>query len=253
HAPCDLESVFQSGAFATHWEPTLNLNTALRFHLADDLHEFVATLLESRPGAHGASAVAERVWSPRGHAEQGLRLWGTRSLDPAKGYLRERYGHDPDARYGILASSRDRMLPEYGIDNTFAATKVLRVGPWFVDAGDTGRSCRALDTCATEFAAQGLELDMALVGWGSDFRRLQGRWTDADARRYSRAGIRPVDPYRLRTNAYRVLLTRGRDGSIVFIPPDPSMDETWQYLLASGFRELPAATAPLEPTPHATP
>ena len=46
------------------------------------------------------------------------------------------------------------------------------------------------------------------------------------------------NPFQLRLNAYRVLLTRGRDGTVVFVPPPGEMDETSRYLLASGFREL---------------
>jgi hypothetical protein len=43
----------------------------------------------------------------------------------------------------------------------------------------------------------------------------------------------------LRLNAYRVLLTRGRDGTVVFVPQPPEMDETWEYFQTSGIRELP--------------
>jgi hypothetical protein len=46
------------------------------------------------------------------------------------------------------------------------------------------------------------------------------------------------DPLQLRLNAYRVLLTRGRDGTVLFVPPDPVMDETWAHLMRSGFRPL---------------
>lgn len=46
------------------------------------------------------------------------------------------------------------------------------------------------------------------------------------------------DPFRLRRNVYRVLLTRGRDGMVVFVPADPHMEETFAFLRASGFRPL---------------
>ena len=63
-------------------------------------------------------------------------------------------------------------------------------------------------------------------------------WDDSLARNYASGGVQVKDPLRLRKNAYRVLLTRGRDGTIVFVPPDERMDETWEFLLECGFREL---------------
>jgi DUF2075 family protein len=92
-----------------------------------------------------------------------------------------------------------------------------------------------MDSVATEFAAQGLELEFVVLGWGSDFLREQHRWSIRRSR-----GTRGVvhDPFALRRNVYRVLLTRGRDGTVVFVPADPAFDETHEYLVVSGFRSL---------------
>jgi hypothetical protein len=88
----------------------------------------------------------------------------------------------------------------------------------------------------TEFGAQGLELDAALLAWGTDFVREDERWSIANARRYKPAGNAKVrDPYQLRVNAYRVLLTRGRDCTIVYVPALSSLDETYEYLVSAGF------------------
>jgi hypothetical protein len=46
------------------------------------------------------------------------------------------------------------------------------------------------------------------------------------------------DPFQLRLNAYRVLLTRARDACVVFVPPLESLDATYDYLVESGFRKL---------------
>jgi len=89
---------------------------------------------------------------------------------------------------------------------------------------------------ATEFSAQGLELDLAILAWGSDFLRVDGRWSTARAGRTNYAR----DPFRLRQNVYRVLLTRGRDGSVIFLPPEGMFEETFEYLVRSGVRPLPA-------------
>jgi hypothetical protein len=85
----------------------------------------------------------------------------TRSLDVAKAYLRERYADDREARFGLLASSKDKHLTRFGVMNDFQSTKRVRVGPWYGDAEDAyaSRSCRLMEECVTEFAAQGLELD----------------------------------------------------------------------------------------------
>ena len=243
HAPANVEAVFAGSGLPTTWEPTLNLDTGLRYHLAQDLHLFVAELLEPKPQPGGASIVADRLWRPRGHAVEGLRLWATRDLEVAKAYLRSRYDGQPDARYGLLASSRDKHLPAYGVDNTWQTTKRIALGPWFSEGEESPASCRHFASCVTEFGVQGLELEMALVAWGTDYRRHGGRWSDDLARRYRPQGVRLVNPFQLRQNAYRVLLTRGRDGTVVFVPPLDLLDETWAYLLESGFRDLGAAPA----------
>lgn len=65
----------------------------------------------------------------------------------------------------------------------------------------------------------------------------RGAWTNDRARGY-RSAARVVDPMQLRKNAYRVLLTRGRDATIVFVPDLPRLDETFEYLVNSGFGSL---------------
>ena len=100
-------------------------------------------------------------------------------------------------------------------------------------------SCRLLETCVTEFGAQGLELDAVLLAWGTDFIRQAGHWSTANARGYKR-GAKVRDPYQLRVNAYRVLLTRGRDATVVFVPRFTPLDETYGYLVSAGFVALEA-------------
>jgi DUF2075 family protein len=157
----------------------------------------------------------------------------TRSLDIAKNYLRERYADHTLARYGLVASSRDKDLNRFGVRNDFNWTKNVKVGPWYVDDEGSRNSCRQLEEVVTEFAAQGLELDAALLCWGTDLLREENVWSTARARGYKK-GSHVRNPHQLRLNAYRVLLTRGRDGTIIFVPPITELDETWQYLLACG-------------------
>jgi DUF2075 family protein len=88
----------------------------------------------------------------------------------------------------------------------------------------------------TEFGCQGLELDLPIVCWGDDYRWTGSHW---DARPV-RSKYPLADPVRIRMNAYRLLLTRGRDGMVVFLPPDARLDFTEHALLAAGVRPLPA-------------
>jgi DUF2075 family protein len=92
-----------------------------------------------------------------------------------------------------------------------------------------------LTTVATEFSSQGLELDFALVAWGSDLLWDGLQWSIADSR-----GTRGKlhDPVALRKNVYRVLLTRGRDGTVIYVPPDKRFDVTYAFLLDAGMRLL---------------
>jgi hypothetical protein len=236
HAPLAVAETFEGGAVPLDLRPSLNLDTELRFHSAQHLHRFVADLLAARP-ADGLKLLADQL------EKEGFHLRITRSLETGKAYLRERYAEDRDARFGLIASSKDRDLVRFGVPNDFQSTKRVRVGPWYGDAEEdyAGRSCRRLETCVTEFGAQGLELDATLLAWGTDLVIKEGRWTNEHARGYlKRAQVR--DPFQLRVNAYRVLLTRGRDGCVVFVPPLSALDETFHYLQAAGFKTLETDT-----------
>ena len=82
-------------------------------------------------------------------------------------------------------------------------------------------------------------MDAVLLAWGTDFRIVDGSWSIDRARGYRPSGHSKVrDPAALRANAYRVLLTRGRDAHVVFVPPLEELDETMKYLLDCGFRRL---------------
>ena len=237
HAPPDVADIFAGSPRLEIHEP-LHLREELRFHLASDVHLFVQTLLGEVPA--GRLKEIGRTLD-----EGGYHFRITRDLDTAKRYLRERYADDPDARYGLIASSKDRELTRFGVMNDFQSTKRVQNGPWFAEGDDDprSRSCRELRTCVTEFGCQGLELDASLLAWGSDLIREDGIWTNRLARGYQRpADVR--DPFRLRRNAYRVLLTRGRDATVVFVPPMRLLDETYAYLVESGFRELDLLGSP---------
>ena len=210
----------------------LHLGSELRYHVATRLHEFVAGLI-------GETVSADLPQLAHDLDVSGYHLQITRDLDVAKSYLRARYADDPTARFGMIASSRDKDLERLGMPNGWDATKNVRYGPWYAEDEDDpgGRSCRLLRDCVTEFGAQGLELDAVLLGWGTDYVLEGGKWTNAAMRHYARGSL-VEDPFRLRRNAYRVLLTRARDATVLYVPPLPLLEETYAHLLASGFVSL---------------
>ena len=236
HAPPDVRDTF-AGMPNLKTNGALRLHQELRFHLASDVHRFVQALL-----GEGEGEVLAGIG--RSLDDSGYHFRVTRDLEAAKKYMRVRYSDDPSARFGLIASSKDRDLPRFEVFNDFQSTKRVQNGPWFAEGEDDprGRSCRELRTCVTEFGCQGLELDASLLAWGSDFIREDGAWTNRLARGYQRpADVR--DPFQLRRNAYRVLLTRGRDATVVFVPPMRLLDDTYAFLVNGGFRELD----PIEP------
>ena len=239
HVPPSLERVMSVGARVPHVDARLNLTTELRFHLTKDVHTFVDRLLSGVP-AEGLTPMSGRLET------EGYHLRITRNLEVARSYLWQRYEHEPEKRFGMLASSRDRVLAtEFDIPNDFQSTKRIRFGPWYGDAPShpARRSCRLLQDVVTEFGAQGLELDAALVAWGSDYvRTLAGdgteQWSSADARGYKKDSVPVRNPHQLRLNSYRVLLTRGREATVLFVPPGERWDRTFHYLRSVGIREL---------------
>lgn len=233
HGPAHVAEAF--GSLAFQQDAVLSLDQSLRSHLASELHRFVADLLrrEATPAADLA-AIAARL------ADQGHDLLVTRDLDVAKAYLRDRYADDSEARFGILASSRDKVLEAFGVDNRGQKPPGFH-GPWYGDpeGSPSGRSCRDLTACETEFGAQGLELDAVLLAWGTDFMvDDRGRWSNTLMKPHRSPRVPIADPWQLRANAYRVLLTRARDATVVFVPAVPDLDATHQRLLEVGFRPL---------------
>jgi DUF2075 family protein len=224
HCPTKLAGIF-TAASRVESDDSLNLTMSLRTHVAEDVQRWVERLLEAAPEAAGE--IGQDLQS------QGFDLYLTRELDTAKRYARERYAGHLDRRYGLLASSKAR-LEEFGIDAGYVAGQKLQVHKWFYDDPGEVRSCCQLLVPASEFQCQGLELDLPIVCWGKDLWWGGASW---ETRPSSRSRAR--DPHQLRLNSYRVLLTRGRDGVVVWIPKGyRSLDQTFATLRHAGFRQL---------------
>ncbi len=162
-------------------------------------------------------------------------MYVTRDLDEARAYARSCCEESPQKTFGLLASSHAKMLPRFGVNNGFMATSRMNVARWYNAPRDDPLACSALSQPVTEFGCQGLELDLPILCWGEDVRWIGGTWRLTPVRRQ----YRQLSPDQLLRNAYRVLLTRGRDGLVVFVPDDPILDETEHILLAAGIKPLP--------------
>ena len=230
HIPPSASEHFQPCSMPLKVVPALSLDVELRQHAAEHLHDYVADLLAADVSASLSrqAALLEK---------EGFNLRITHDLEVAKAYLRERYAENADARFGIMASSKDKALVRFGISNDYQTTKRVKMGPWYGEGDTSPLSCRQLTSCVTEFGAQGLELDAVLLAWGTDYVMNAGQWSNANSSGYLRKSL-VRNAFQLRLNAYRVLLTRARDAVVVFVPQLPLLDETFDYLIACGFTPL---------------
>jgi hypothetical protein len=143
----------------------------------------------------------------------------TRDLAAAKDWVRER--SRGSERYGLVASSRAQRLKPHAIDIRVPIDPVH----WFLNDRTDTRSSYYLEDAATEFQVQGLELDWTCVTWDGDFRLTNSGWSFYDFRGDRWQNVSPERRAYI-VNAYRVLLTRARQGMVVFIPPGTDGDRT---------------------------
>jgi schlafen family protein len=225
HCPPRLAPAFAGLPVAVHDD--LDLTISLRSRRAEKLHFWVSHVL--RGDLDSARRLADEI---RG---DGFPLWLTRDLSTVGAFTEARYEGEPGKLFGYVASSQAKNLARIGLDNTFQATKRVKIARWFNDNGVTENSGRALQQPITEFQCQGLELDLPVVLWGDDYRWDGPGWALKPVRR--RVPLR--DPDALLVNSYRVLLTRGRDELLVVVPRGANMDRTAAALQEAGIRSLP--------------
>ncbi|MBL7974022.1 MAG: DUF2075 domain-containing protein [Candidatus Kapabacteria bacterium] len=165
----------------------------------------------------------------------------TRDVNKAKEWLKERARGSE--RYGIVVSSQAYRLKPLAID---VKTKINHVN-WFLDKKDDIRSSYFLEDVATEFQVQGLELDWTCVTWDGDLRFSQNGWKTFSFVGNKWQNIHKDTRKRYLINAYRVLLTRARQGMVIVIPEGNKEDftrlpdyynSTFNYLKSIGFNIL---------------
>jgi hypothetical protein len=165
----------------------------------------------------------------------------TRDLARAKTWIRSHVRGSEQC--GLVASSQAMRLKPHAIDVRVSVDPIH----WFLgDPSDT-RSSYYLEDAATEFQVQGLEVDWTCVTWDADLRLRRGQWGYHSFRGDMWTNINKPERRRHLVNAYRVLLTRARQGMVLFVPPgdrsDPTRlpefyDETFAYLSSIGVPTL---------------
>ena len=144
----------------------------------------------------------------------------TRDLSRAKEWIRSHARGSE--RYGLVASSQAQRLKPHAIDVRVSIDPVH----WFLNDRHDTRSSYYLEDAATEFQIQGLELDWVCVTWDADLRLQGDDWSYHAFRGDMWTTIRDENRKRYLLNAYRVLLTRARQGMVVFIPEGDDTDPT---------------------------
>ncbi|MBL6079419.1 DUF2075 domain-containing protein [Belnapia sp. T18] len=226
----------------------LHLDISMRSIRDDAAARWVDAVLRGERGE--AAAIAR--------ASASLPFLVTRSLDAARQGLRA--GTPGLRRCGFVRSSGAKRLRAEGFDAQLIGTD--EPVAWFLERWPDVRASDALETAATEYACQGLELDTVGLAWGGDFRRGHAGW---EAWRFAGTAwqqVRGASETEFIRNTYRVLLTRARYETVIWVPPgsrasDPfhdrtrpavEMDAIADYLLACGARPLPPP-APPRPAP----
>ncbi|MGY4317633.1 DUF2075 domain-containing protein [Bradyrhizobium sp. JR3.5] len=189
----------------------LHLAVSVRSFRAEKLSEFVGALVA------GEAVEAARLYQ---EIKASYPIAVTRSLKQAKQWLRNRARGSE--RTGLVASSGASRLKPEGIN----VHEKIDATTWFLNGRDDVRSSYYMEDPATEFDIQGLELDWVGVCWDADFRSINGKW---QYYRFSGTRWQNVNDENRKiylTNAYRVLLTRARQGMIIYVPTGDVIDAT---------------------------
>ncbi|WP_302784083.1 DUF2075 domain-containing protein [Bacteroides fluxus] len=209
----------------------LHLAVSLRSFRAEKLSLFIHQLLDMDKAA-ASETLKELTKYP---------IVLTRDVEKAKRWLKERARGNE--RYGIIVSSQAYRLRPLAID--------VRVKPdpvhWFLSDREDVRSSYYMEDVVTEFDIQGLELDYTCVVWDGDFRYKPSEWGTYSFVGSKWQNIKKDERKMYLKNAYRVLLTRARQGMVIVVPKgnpeDPTRkpefyDSTYKYLKSIGLEEL---------------
>jgi hypothetical protein len=192
-------------------DDSLHLSVSLRSFRAEHVSRFVKALLDH--DAAGARAIFETIIG-----RYPIAL--TRDLEKARAWIRTRARGSE--RFGLVASSGAMRLKPHAVDVRIDVDPVH----YFLGERNDVRSSYYLEDAATEFQVQGLELDWVVVNWDADFRYASGGWLHHTFHGRQWKNVKNPDRQSYLKNAYRVLLTRARQGMVIFVPPGSPSDPT---------------------------
>lgn len=191
----------------------LHLATSVRSFRTPDLAAFVKAVLDVD------TIRAKELYSK---IKDKYPILLTRDLNEAKAWVKER--SKGTTRCGLIASSGALRLKPEGV---FVKNKI-EAPNWFLNGKDDVRSCYALEDVVTEFDIQGLEIDYSVLAWDADFRFVNGEWAYYEFSGAKWNNINSEENRLYLKNAYRVLMTRARQGMAIFIPEGTEEDATRQ-------------------------
>lgn len=216
----------------THSDRRLHLAVSMRSFRAKKLSDFVAHVLDGDLDAAKSAYQSIQTNYP---------IYLTRNLADARKWLKARARGTE--RYGIVASSGAQRLRPEGI---YIKAKV-DPACWFLNSSEDVRSSSHLEEVASEFDVQGLELDWAAVGWDGDFYYSNAHWNTRSFKGTKWQSVKDANRKLYLKNAYRVILTRARQGMVIFVPWGNAADDTrlpafydgtYQFLRACGIPDL---------------
>lgn len=204
-----LSSLFEG--LKIHSDKDLHLSTAMRSFRTPDLAAFIKAVLDVN--IDNAKILFKKI-------QDKYPILLTRDLDEAKSWTKAHcYG---TMRYGLIASSGALRLKPKGI---FIKNEI-NVANWFLNDKSDVRSSYYLEDVVSEFDIQGLELDYTIVAWDGDFRFDGENWTYNSFVGNKWQNVNSEDKKLYLKNAYRVLLTRARQGMVIYIPEGDASDDT---------------------------
>lgn len=212
--------------------PSLHLGVSLRSFRSENMALFVKALLDNNPvEAFNLYTTLARSYP----------IVLTRNIDLAKQWVKSKARGSE--RYGLLASSEGKRLRGIGI---WVPSEINHVG-WFLNGKDNVDSSYYLEVAASEFKVQGLEIDYGILAWDADLRYVNNQFEYFQFRgtRWNHVNIEMRQKYL--KNAYRVLLTRSRQGMAIFVPEGKEDDLSrkpeyyngiYEYLKQIGIQEI---------------
>lgn len=213
-------------------DKNLHLDVSIRSYKAEKLSHWVNLVLINQP------IEAKNVYDIE---LSKYKIVIARDLEKAKQWLKTNC--KGTRRMGLVASSGARRLRPYGLDVRIQ----LEEEEWFLNGKNDVRSSHYLEIPATEFGVQGLELDWVGVCWDLDLRRSNKKWDFNAFKGTKWQKISKAETQNFLINKYRVLLTRAREGMVIFVPngshDDPTRSPEYynqiaNYLISCGVVEI---------------